>query len=97
MSSWTVVKSPSKTAVCVTARERAVVLIPRVMEFQVAIWEYQIAFQNVRVQQPVGVGKTGQVRGHIRGQVDKKRTFLFWRGHEKFNMDIKEYIRVMIS
>lgn len=84
MSSWTVVKSPSKTPVCVTARERAVVPIPRVMEFQLAIWEYHAAFQNVKVQLQVGVGKTGEVRGHIRGQVDKKSTLLFWRGHESF-------------
>lgn len=97
MSSWTDAKSPSKTAVCETARERALVPIPRVMEFQVAIWEFQIAFQNVRVRQPVGVGKTGQVRGHFRGQVGKKSMFLFWRGHEKFNMDIMECIRVVIS
>lgn len=85
MSSWTVAKSLSKTSVCVAAREKAAVPIPRVMAFRIAIWEYQLAFRNVRVEQPVGVGKTRQVRGDIRGQVDKKSTLLFWKGHDKFN------------
>lgn len=54
------------------------------MEFQKAIWESQLAFMNVRDEKPEGVGKTGQVRGHVRGQVDQKSSV--YSGEAKKNV-----------
>lgn len=79
MSSWTVVKWPSKTAVCVTARERAAVPVPRVMEFQIAIWESQIAFLNVRDEKPEGVGKLDMSEVTSGGKWTKRAVFILER------------------